>query len=87
MVTLDQAIKVRNKILEKTVERRYLEHTDLENKKNRLYGITKHGGSLHPEKSRPKKLEHEYVSALFFCGWIDAFNKKQKDIKKSVKSC
>lgn len=59
MVTLDQAIKVRNKILEKTVERRYLEHTDLENKKNRLYGITKHGGSLHPEKSRPKKLEHD----------------------------
>jgi len=41
----------------------------------------------HPEKERPVELEHKFIPALFYCGWLPDSSKKDKKIKKDVESC
>src|SRR3989344_2526952 len=74
MVTLHQAIKARNRDLEKII-------------KNQTYENAKNVRCLNPKISVPKKLEHEYIPALFYCDWLEESGKKYKAIKKSIKNC
>ena len=59
---------------------------------NEARTVTEEVGFIHPKRQKEKeepitKLEHQFVPALEFCGWLPCSNKKEFDLKAEVQSC